>query len=122
MVHPSGLIEKEYYVETDSPIPQVFAEEFMAGVLVDGISYKAEAVKKLSDRTMSIVLIEGKNREIRRVLEHFGLRAMLLRRVRIGPIELGNLVEGEHRELTPEEVSALWDFSADKRKVKEARP
>lgn len=115
MVHPSGLIEKEYQVETDIPIPRTFAAEFMAGVSIDGISYKAESVRALSEKTMRVVLIEGKNREIRRVLEHFGLRAMLLRRMRIGPIELGDLAEGAHRELSADEVSALRNFSAAKR-------
>jgi len=115
MVHPSGLIEKEYRVETDLPIPPTFAAQFMAGILIAGIRYKAESVRVISDRTMSVVLIEGKNREIRRVLEHFELRAMLLRRTRIGPIELGDLAEGAHRELAQEEVSALRSFSASKR-------
>lgn len=115
MVHPSGLIDKEYQVETDLPIPEGFAKEFMAGVLVDGISYRAESVRVLSDRTMRLVLIEGKNREIRRVLEHFGLRALMLRRIRIGPIDLGDLIEGEHRELRAEEVAALRDYSVARR-------
>ena len=121
MVHPSGLIEKEYHVETDLPIPPTFADQFMAGILVEGIRYKAESVRVESEKTMSVVLIEGKNREIRRVLEHFGLRAMLLRRMRIGPIELGDLVEGSHRELTQGEVAALRGFSAEKRHARGTR-
>jgi len=122
MVHPSGLIEKEYHVETDQTIPSTFAAQFMAGIVVEGITYKAESVHVVSDRTMSVVLIEGKNREIRKVLEHFGLRAMHLRRMRIGPIELGNLAEGAHRELAPEEVLALRDFSASKRHKQGTNP
>lgn len=111
MVHPSGLIDKEYQAETDLPIPENLAREFTDGLTVDGIFYKAEAVRIIDATTMRIVLVEGKNREIRRVLEHFGLRALMLRRVRVGPIELGDLAEGMHRELDPEEVSALRAYS-----------
>lgn len=111
MVHPSGLIDKEYQVETDLPIPERFAGEFLAGLEVDGIVYKAKAVRIIGERTMRIVLIEGKNREIRRVLEHYGLRAVMLKRVRVGPIELGDLAEGSHRELSPEEVASLRAYS-----------
>jgi 23S rRNA pseudouridine2605 synthase len=111
MVHPSGLIDKEYQVETDLPIPENFASDFAAGLTVDGISYKAESISIIAERKMRIVLIEGKNREIRRVLEHFSLRALALRRVRIGPIELGDLAEGAYRELGPDEVLALHSYS-----------
>lgn len=121
LVHPSGLIEKEYHVETDLPIPPTFATQFMTGLSVEGIRYKAEFVRVTSEKAMRVVLIEGKNREIRRVLEHFGLRATLLRRMRIGPIELGDLAEGSHRELTPDEVAALRDFSSAKRHSRGAK-
>ncbi len=116
MVHPSGRIDKEYEVETDLPIPPGFAEDFMSGVEVDGIVYRAESAAILSGNTMKIVLGEGKNKEIRRVLEHYHLRALSLRRIRIGPIELGDLEEGKFRELRAEEVAALRSFSERRKK------
>ncbi|HCO49051.1 MAG TPA: rRNA pseudouridine synthase, partial [Spirochaetaceae bacterium] len=85
LVHPSGRVDKEYEVETDLPIPEAFAKEFEDGVTIDGILYRAESVRVVGERRMNIVLVEGKNREIRRVLEHYGLRALALKRVRIGP-------------------------------------
>ena len=109
--HPSGEIDKEYTIETDLPIPANFREEFEAGVEVEGTVYKARAIRIESERMMHAVLVEGKNREIRRVLEHFGLRALSLRRERIGPLMLGNLAEGAHRELSAEEVEALRAYS-----------
>ncbi len=115
LVHPSGRIDKEYLVETDLPIPASFAAEFGAGLVVDGVAYRAESVRIVAERQMRIVLVEGKNREIRRVLEHYGLRALSLRRARVGPIELGGLTEGSFRELTPAEVKALRDYSTRKR-------
>ncbi len=109
--HPSGEIDKEYAIETDLPIPSGLRDKFEAGVEVEGTIYKARSVRVDSERTMRVVIIEGKNREIRRVLEHFGLRALSLRRERIGPLELGDLAEGAHRELSPEEVAALRAYS-----------
>lgn len=109
--HPSGEIDKEYAIETDLPIPANFREVFEAGVEIEGTVYRARAVRIESERVMHAVLVEGKNREIRRVLEHFGLRALSLRRERIGPLLLGNLAEGAHRELSAEEVEALRAYS-----------
>lgn len=116
MVHPSGRIDKEYEVETDRPIPPKFIRDFLSGVAVEGIVYKAESANILSENTMRIVLGEGKNREIRRVLEHYNLRALSLRRIRIGPIEIGDLEEGKFRELQAEEVAALRAFSERRRR------
>jgi 23S rRNA pseudouridine2605 synthase len=112
LVHPSGSVDKEYEVETDLPIPESFAKDFEDGVTVDGIVYRAESVRVAGERRARVVLLEGKNREIRRVLEHYGLRALALKRLRIGPIELGDLADGAHRELAPEEVEALRAYSA----------
>lgn len=109
--HPSGEIDKEYAIETDLPIPSGFREKFEAGVEVEGVAYWARSVRIESEKTMRVVLVEGKNREIRRVLEHFGLRALSLRRERVGPLVLGDLAEGSHRDLAPEEVAALKAYS-----------
>jgi 23S rRNA pseudouridine2605 synthase len=105
--HPSCGIEKEYEVATDVAIPQAFIEGFSAGLEVDGLTYKAASVRRTGEKGARIVLIEGKNREIRRVLEHFGLRALSLRRIRIGPVLIGNLPEGRSRELSTSELEGL---------------
>jgi len=105
--HPSSGVEKEYEVSTDRDIPEAFLEGFMQGLEIDGTRYRAIKARKLGERTARIVLVEGKNREIRRVLEHFGLRALSLRRVRFGPVLIGNLAEGQTRELTEAELEGL---------------
>lgn len=111
LIHPSGEVDKEYRVATDRPIPAEFVQGFSKGVVVDGVMYKARKVEILGEKEARIVLVEGKNREIRRVLAHYGMRALALRRVRLGPLELGALAEGEHRELAREEVEALRRYS-----------
>jgi pseudouridine synthase len=55
-----------------------------------------------------LTLREGRNREIRRMMEALGRRILLLRRIRIGPLHLGTLTSGAFRELTDEEVERLY--------------
>ena len=83
----------------------------MKGIRIDGIFYKAYRVARLGSYKMKIVLIEGKNREIRRVLQYFQIKIKKLVRVRIGCIRLGNLKEGESRELRIEEIEKLKKLS-----------
>ncbi|MDR2143329.1 MAG: rRNA pseudouridine synthase [Treponema sp.] len=106
--HPSSGIEKEYEVESTVPVPDAFTEEFTAGVLVEGQRYKALRAEKTGKKSLRIVLVEGKNREIRRVFSHFHLHLQLLRRIRIGPVLLGNLEEGKTRPLTKTELRLLY--------------
>jgi 23S rRNA pseudouridine2605 synthase len=106
--HPSSGIEKEYEVESTVPIPDAFTEEFTAGVLIEGQRYKALKAEKTGRKSLRIVLVEGKNREIRRVFSHFHLHPSLLRRIRIGPVLLDSLEEGKTRPLTETELRALY--------------
>ena len=105
--HPSSQIEKEYIVETFFPFNNDVLEAFMRGVRVEGVFYKAKNVSRLGKCKMRIVLIEGKNREIRNVLKFFEIKIKTLTRIRIGSVRLGDLKEGESRELTASEVHTL---------------
>ena len=105
--HPSAQIQKEYEVTTVSPFSNDVLQHFARGVRVEGVFYKAFKVSRLASCKMRIVLIEGKNREIRHVLQHFGIKIARLVRVRIGNVKLGNLKEGESRELSKKEVEEL---------------
>lgn len=108
--HPSNEIEKEYVVETFFPFSNDVLEAFMKGIRVEGIFYRAKDVSRLGKCKMRIVLIEGKNREIRNVLKFFGIKIKTLTRIRIGNVRLGNLKEGESRELTHCEVCSFGFF------------
>jgi len=105
--HPSGGIEKEYLVDTDLPLPGDFAEAFLRGIPEGGELLKAERVLVEGPKRARVVLVEGRNREIRRALSTFSLRALSLVRVRIGPVTLGTLAPGAWRELDQAETDAL---------------
>lgn len=108
--HPSSQLEKEYIVETRLPLPRDLAKSFEKGVRVDGIFYKCKRAEDVNARKIKIVLIEGKNREIRNVFASRGIGIKRLLRVRIGNIGITGLKSGEIRELSSEEVKGLLDL------------
>jgi 23S rRNA pseudouridine2605 synthase len=111
--HPSSGIEKEYRVKAHTRIPLELAKVFQAGIELDGVRYRAKKCEPLADDEMSIVLVEGKNREIRRVFKDFGLRILSLTRIRIMDLSLGGLAEGSFRELRKQEVDALREAGGE---------
>jgi len=105
--HPSSGLEKEYEIETEEEIPEELLGSFMRGVEVEGILYQALKARKIEARRGRIILVEGKNREIRRVFAGHGLHVLSLKRVRIGPVLVGDLASGAFRELSEAERDAL---------------
>lgn len=113
--HPSAEIEKEYFVETVFPYDDSVLENFVSGITVEGVFYKCKSAKKIGDKKMSIVLIEGKNREIRKVLSACGIKVRKLIRLRIGNISLGKLPLGSFRDISPQEISSLLSLCSNRR-------
>jgi len=105
--HPGCGIEKEYLVEAVGPIPDTAIDAFNSGITIEGEHYRAKSAERTGRKSMRIVLVEGKNREIRRVFSHFHLHPALLRRIRIGSVLLGNLPEGDSRPLSKKELNEL---------------
>ena len=105
--HPSSQIEKEYIVDTSTPLPRDLAEDFMRGIRIAGVFYRCEKAVELNSHRLCVVLSEGKNREIRRVFEYYDVGIKNLMRTRIGCIGVGTLQMGQHRDLTKAEVRAL---------------
>lgn len=112
--HPSGCIEKEYLAQTDKPVPEGFAKAFLRGIPDEGQILRALRVTQEAPRTVRVVLVEGRNREIRRAFAAFGLRALDLTRVRIGPVTLEGLGVGEFRDLREDERRGLLAASGAK--------
>ncbi len=112
--HPSSQIEKEYVIETTQDFNPDCLVRFERGVRVEGIFYKCSAAYAVNKRKMRIVLVEGKNREIRRVLDYFNCVIKRLVRVRIGSVELGQLKAGEFRNVTVQEQKKLMQLAEKK--------
>ncbi len=107
LTHPRYEVPKAYRVLLRRPPSERDLRRLASGVeLEDGPTAPAE-VRRLGEREVEIVLREGRNRQVRRMAEAVGNEVVALRRVRFGPVELGDLAEGEARRLSDEEVAAL---------------
>jgi 23S rRNA pseudouridine2605 synthase len=111
ITHPSSQIEKEYRLTLKNPVPAGTLEALAAGPLLEDGPMSPPTI---SDRrnhgrttTLNLTIHEGRNRIIRRACAAVGLNLLLLHRVRVGPVLLGDLAEGDHRPLTEAELGAL---------------
>lgn len=101
-------VEKEYIVTVNKLLTKQYLEIQSSGVIRIGDKrVKPALVKMINEYTYSITLIEGINRQIRRMAENQGYIVTKLKRVRIGPITDYQLNEGKWRELTSNEISQL---------------
>jgi 23S rRNA pseudouridine2605 synthase len=112
LTHPRYEIPKEYLAEVDRPPSNRQLARLRRGVeLEDGVARAVEARSAggASGRGgVRLVMVEGRKREVRRMLDAVGLPVRRLVRVRVGPIRLGRLRAGELRELEPEDERALY--------------
>lgn len=99
--------EKEYDVEINAPYPFDFLKKMAGGVDIGGYITKPCKLQQLSDTQFSIVLTEGKNRQIRRMTEALGYKVKRLHRVRIMNVEIGDLKSGEWKDIPEKELSVL---------------
>lgn len=112
LVHPKSEIYKKYYIKVFGEVKKEEIEELKKGVLLeDGktLPAKVSGIKYDKNKTsMYISIREGRNRQIRRMIEKFGYKVLMLRREKIGELSLGDLKEGKYRELTKEEIEYLY--------------
>ncbi|MDD2979321.1 MAG: 23S rRNA pseudouridine(2604) synthase RluF [Hespellia sp.] len=110
MMRAGNCHEKEYKVSVDKKITPEFLKEMAAGVpILDTITRPCK-IEKLGPYTFRIILTQGLNRQIRRMCEALGYQVKELKRTRIMNIELGNLKEGEYRELSDQELDDLYQL------------
>jgi pseudouridine synthase len=107
LAHPRFHVEKEYDVKLDKPASNELGSRLIRGVMLDGKLATATRVRQSSPTRLRVVLRQGINRQLRRMLEHFGFRAKRLRRVRVGNLNLDDLSLGKWRRLEPHEVRDL---------------
>ncbi|HVU89568.1 MAG TPA: pseudouridine synthase [Pirellulales bacterium] len=131
LAHPRYGVEKTYLVQVaGTPDREVIATLRRGVHLAEGLARATQVrVKKTLTHSslLEIVLSEGKNREIRRILAKVGHKVLRLKRIAIGPVRLAQLPSGEFRPLTPEELKELRGHrpckpAARKRAVANARP
>ncbi|MBW4935894.1 23S rRNA pseudouridine(2604) synthase RluF [Marinobacter sp. F4206] len=105
--------EKEYLVTVDKPITKDFIKGMASGVPILGTVTKPCKVQQESRFVFRIILVQGLNRQIRRMCEHFGYDVTKLERIRIMNISLGGLPVGQWRDLTSKELAVLFDAIKD---------
>ncbi|MER1691760.1 23S rRNA pseudouridine(2604) synthase RluF [Proteus mirabilis] len=118
--------EKEYLVTVDKPITDEFIRGMGAGVPILGQKTKKCKVKKEAAMVFRITLVQGLNRQIRRMCEYFGYEVTKLERIRIMNVSLAGLPVGEWRDLTDDELIKLFDAieasSSEAPKQKQNKP
>lgn len=132
LMHPSTEVEREYWVRVAGDVTEETLNALRAGLpLEDGFA-KFDDVQPLQalhaddtqyNRYFSVVLKEGRNREVRRLWEAVGCQVSRLKRIRYGTVELPkNLAAGKYRLLTPGEQAQLAALAAPKRKPRDNTP
>ena len=111
LTHPRHTIEKHYRVWVDGEPSQKALQQWRQGVMLSGKRTLPAEISVLQYRNhqslLSVVLREGRNRQIRRVAEALGHPVVNLHRISVGPIQLGSLPRGQYRTLSPSEISFL---------------
>ncbi|HEY2826954.1 MAG TPA: pseudouridine synthase [Pirellulales bacterium] len=120
LTHPRYGVEKTYLAQVVGvPSPEALAKLQRGVHLAEGFAHAKRAMVRRTHRQstlLEIVLDEGRNREVRRLLARIGHKVLALRRIAIGPLRLGNLQPGESRPLGKDEVEELYQDARTRRK------
>lgn len=123
MIHPSSNIPKEYHVKIRGQLTTRSIELMKKGLRTKEENYAPVEISKVRiDKEkkithFDIVLFEGKNRQIKKMMEHLNHDVLALNRFRIGPLHLGTMAIGKYRKLSTEEISILERY-AERRHTK----
>lgn len=113
VAHPSYELEKTYVAEVAGHVDRATAKRLLRGFALDGVVVEVSACRVVqasaSRSIVELVIHEGRNRVVRRLLEEVGHPVRRLTRTAIGPVVLRGLRSGDVRELTPEELGTLLD-------------
>lgn len=112
MMHPSSGLDREYAVRVNGKLSEDALAELASGVMIEGELHRFSDIRYFNGRGTNhwyhVVLMEGKNREVRRLFESLGLMVSRLKRVRYGPVLLPSWLPVGHRdELIESDVAAL---------------
>lgn len=102
--------EKEYLVYVDKDIDEAFVQKMSEGVRILGQKTLPAKVSRINDRSFRIVIIQGLNRQIRRMCEALGYEVTYLKRIRMMNVTLGNLKSGEWRKMGFKELEQMEEL------------
>ena len=112
LTHPKYGVRKVYRVTVAGKVDNETMRQMRKGIYIAEGFVRVEGAKLLKSRSrsteMEIVLREGKNREIRRILARLGHKVQHLRRIAVGPLRLGDIPPGAYRIVSPKEIEKLW--------------
>jgi 23S rRNA pseudouridine2605 synthase len=117
MAHPSYEVDKTYVAEVDGEVTKGTVKQLLEGVTLDDgpVTVSRSRIVSVSGRgdgarsIVELVIHEGRNRIVRRLLDHLGHPVRRLTRTAIGPVQLEGLGSGELRDLTLDELGVLLD-------------
>jgi 23S rRNA pseudouridine2605 synthase len=107
LAHPRYEVDKVYEVETWAQPTDTDLERLRAGVELDDGPTRPAGVRRIDGARIELTIHEGRNRQVKRMLEAVGHRVKRLHRSRYGPLAVGGLEPGQWRELEPSEVEQL---------------
>jgi 23S rRNA pseudouridine2605 synthase len=111
MTNPDHKVPKTYQLKVRGMVTEEQLEQLRKGVeLTDGVTRPAQVSRLRTSEKYSFLemtITEGRNRQVRRMIEALGAKVMKLTRVAIGPIRIGELQVGKYRHLEPEELASL---------------
>jgi 23S rRNA pseudouridine2605 synthase len=117
MAHPSYEVDKTYVAEVEGRVSRETLDRLLAGVELDDGPVTVSAARLVGEGArdksiLELVIHEGRNRIVRRLLDHVGHPVRKLTRTAIGPVQLVGLRVGELRELTNDELGTLLDSAS----------
>jgi len=107
VIGPESDLDKEYLVQVEGVVTEARLTKLRHGLELDGRQLKPARVTQMEPQRLRFILREGRNRQIRRMCDMVGLDVIDLLRIRIGPLQLGDLPEGRWRVLTTKERTLL---------------
>jgi pseudouridine synthase len=108
--HPSFDHEKEYDVTVSKPITDGSLQKIASGLPMMGTKTRPAKIRRISPIRFRIILQEGRNRQVRRMVRKVGNHVTRLKRIRVSNVKLGRLAEGAWRNLTEKEKEELLSF------------
>ena len=108
LTHPRYEVPRTYRVRLRRPPEDAQLDHLRRGVRLEEGATAPSRVRRISPRVVAITIREGRNRQVRRMVEAVGNEVVSLTRVAFGPLRLGELAEGEARRLRASELRRLW--------------